>query len=167
MLGGVERIELQSGTWSDGFIVNLGLDELEGDGKGVPPQDLGNWHVDGDFFVCLWKCVSVITCFNLMHRFITSIHRSRPFSSFLSSQRSNLVGVERSSALKVSTLLPTTSPNTQRACSQLAFRSRPPHRHMKITKTTQGTGHISRRSNTARISSRSRVKWVTLYSCTR
>lgn len=52
LLGGDERIEAKSGVWSDGFIVNLGLDELEGDDKYVSPYDLGNWHVDGDFFVC-------------------------------------------------------------------------------------------------------------------
>ena len=52
LLGGVDRIEPKSGTWNDGFIVNFGLDELEGDDKYVSPYDLGNWHVDGDFFVC-------------------------------------------------------------------------------------------------------------------
>jgi hypothetical protein len=52
LLGGVDRIEPSSGTWSDGFIVNLGLEEFEGDDKHISPHDLGNWHVDGDFFVC-------------------------------------------------------------------------------------------------------------------
>lgn len=51
LLGGEERIDEESSAWDDSFIVNLGTDELEGDDKGVDPKDLGNWHVDGDFFV--------------------------------------------------------------------------------------------------------------------
>ncbi|THH08895.1 hypothetical protein EW145_g2398 [Phellinidium pouzarii] len=50
LLGGEERIDPQSGTWSDGFIVNLGTPEFEGNDKCVNPEDLDNWHVDGDFF---------------------------------------------------------------------------------------------------------------------
>ncbi|KAH8114326.1 hypothetical protein DFH11DRAFT_1726837 [Phellopilus nigrolimitatus] len=48
---GEERIDSASGTWGDGFIVNLGTPELEGEDKHVDPADLDNWHVDGDFFV--------------------------------------------------------------------------------------------------------------------
>jgi len=51
LLGGEERIQEGSGTWNDGFIVNLGAPEWEGDDVYIAPQDLDNWHVDGDFFV--------------------------------------------------------------------------------------------------------------------
>ena len=49
LLGGEERIEVASSVWNDAFIVNLGLPEYED--KVIDPRDLGNWHVDGDFFV--------------------------------------------------------------------------------------------------------------------
>lgn len=52
LLGGEERIEERSGSWGDSFIVNFGTDELQDSDKLVEPQDLDNWHVDGDFFVC-------------------------------------------------------------------------------------------------------------------
>lgn len=52
LLGGEERIDHKSSSWSDGFIFNFGTDELEKLDKDVAPQDLDNWHVDGDFFVC-------------------------------------------------------------------------------------------------------------------
>lgn len=51
LLGGEERIDPESGYWTDAFIVNLGKpgdEELS-----IAPQDLDNWHVDGDFFVCI------------------------------------------------------------------------------------------------------------------
>ncbi|PCH39728.1 hypothetical protein WOLCODRAFT_116093 [Wolfiporia cocos MD-104 SS10] len=51
LLGGEERIDEASSTWGDSFIVNLGTPELEGPDKHIAPQDLDNWHVDGDFFV--------------------------------------------------------------------------------------------------------------------
>ncbi|KZT09288.1 uncharacterized protein LAESUDRAFT_735537 [Laetiporus sulphureus 93-53] len=51
LLGGEERIDGRSSSWGDSFIVNLGTPELEGPDKYVAPQDLDNWHVDGDFFV--------------------------------------------------------------------------------------------------------------------
>lgn len=51
LLGGSSRIDSKSSvsTWKDSFIVNLGTPE--GHNKVVRPQDLDNWHVDGDFFV--------------------------------------------------------------------------------------------------------------------
>ncbi|KAF9459430.1 hypothetical protein BDZ94DRAFT_1171561 [Collybia nuda] len=51
LLGGTERIDEKSSTWGDSFIVNLGLDGVGEDLKSIVPQDLDNWHVDGDFFV--------------------------------------------------------------------------------------------------------------------
>jgi len=51
LLGGEERIDEQSATWGDSFIVNLGTPELEKEGSDVAPPDLNNWHVDGDFFI--------------------------------------------------------------------------------------------------------------------
>ncbi|KAF8168265.1 hypothetical protein B0H34DRAFT_779662 [Crassisporium funariophilum] len=51
LLGGEERIMEEASCWGDSFIVNLGTDELEKSGETVAPEDLGNWHVDGDFFV--------------------------------------------------------------------------------------------------------------------
>ncbi|KAG7450252.1 uncharacterized protein BT62DRAFT_927572 [Guyanagaster necrorhizus] len=47
LLGGEDRIDLEASTWGDGFIINLGTR----DGTHIDPQDLDNWHVDGDFFV--------------------------------------------------------------------------------------------------------------------
>ena len=53
LLGGEERIDPESSSWGDSFIVNLGAPEYEGEDKYIAPQDLINWHVDGDFFVRL------------------------------------------------------------------------------------------------------------------
>jgi hypothetical protein len=47
--GGEDRIAASSRLWRDSFIVNLG--SPAGEGKPVPPKELDNWHVDGDFFV--------------------------------------------------------------------------------------------------------------------
>lgn len=50
LLGGEDKINLErSKQWRDSLIVNLGSAEYEG--KEVKPQDLEQWHVDGDFFV--------------------------------------------------------------------------------------------------------------------
>jgi hypothetical protein len=51
LLGGSSKIDASSSvsTWKDGFIVNLGTPEKHN--KLVKPQELDNWHVDGDFFV--------------------------------------------------------------------------------------------------------------------
>lgn len=49
LCGGEERVVPESKMWRDSLIVNLGAAEHEG--KPVPPQDLPEWHVDGDFFV--------------------------------------------------------------------------------------------------------------------
>jgi len=49
LLGGVDRVDPGSAMWGDGFIVNLGKPEWEG--KRMPPKELDNWHVDGDFFI--------------------------------------------------------------------------------------------------------------------
>lgn len=49
LCGGEDRVDPGSRTWRDSLIVNLGTAENEG--KPVPPQDLPEWHVDGDFFV--------------------------------------------------------------------------------------------------------------------
>lgn len=51
LLGGSSKIDATSSvsTWKDGFIVNLGTPEKHH--KLVKPQELDNWHVDGDFFV--------------------------------------------------------------------------------------------------------------------
>ncbi|KAI0784778.1 hypothetical protein C8Q75DRAFT_809675 [Abortiporus biennis] len=51
LLGGEDRIDEKSSSWGDSFIVNLGTPELEDPASTVEPRDLGNWHVDGDFFV--------------------------------------------------------------------------------------------------------------------
>jgi len=51
LLGGEERIDAESSSWGDSFIVNLGTDELESSHEKIHPRDLDNWHVDGDFFV--------------------------------------------------------------------------------------------------------------------
>lgn len=51
LLGGEERINEDASSWGDSFIVNLGTKELEGVKERTPPEELGNWHVDGDFFV--------------------------------------------------------------------------------------------------------------------
>jgi len=49
LCGGEDNIVGWTKQWRDTFIVNLG--SVEGEGKTVLPQDLGLWHVDGDFFV--------------------------------------------------------------------------------------------------------------------
>jgi len=49
LLGGAERINDEASSWKDSFIVNLGTPA--GHNKLVKPQELRNWHVDGDFFV--------------------------------------------------------------------------------------------------------------------
>ena len=49
LLGGASRVNPEASTWKDGFIVNLGTPA--GHNRAVRPQDLTNWHVDGDFFV--------------------------------------------------------------------------------------------------------------------
>ncbi|KZM25003.1 uncharacterized protein EKO05_0009455 [Ascochyta rabiei] len=51
LLGGSHKIDANNAvsTWTDGFIVNLGTPEKHN--KLVRPQELDNWHVDGDFFV--------------------------------------------------------------------------------------------------------------------
>lgn len=48
---GEGRIDEAHSTWGDSFILNLGTPELEGGGRSSSPQELDNWHVDGDFFV--------------------------------------------------------------------------------------------------------------------
>ncbi|PPQ66114.1 hypothetical protein CVT26_010915 [Gymnopilus dilepis] len=50
LLGGEERINEDASQWGDSFIVNLGTEHWEKT-EPLPPQDLDNWHVDGDFFV--------------------------------------------------------------------------------------------------------------------
>ncbi|KAB5558328.1 SCA7, zinc-binding domain-containing protein [Coniochaeta sp. 2T2.1] len=49
LCGGEDRINPATKMWKDSLIVNLGSAEKEG--KPVPPQELNEWHVDGDFFV--------------------------------------------------------------------------------------------------------------------
>ncbi len=49
LCGGEDRVDPDSKVWRDSWIVNLGAAEHEG--QPVPPQDLPEWHVDGDFFV--------------------------------------------------------------------------------------------------------------------
>ncbi|KAI0386126.1 hypothetical protein F5Y04DRAFT_243397 [Hypomontagnella monticulosa] len=49
LCGGEDRVAPDSRRWRDSLIVNLGTAEREG--RPVPPQELENWHVDGDFFV--------------------------------------------------------------------------------------------------------------------
>ncbi|RDX43461.1 hypothetical protein OH76DRAFT_1410120 [Lentinus brumalis] len=51
LLGGEERIDPASAAWGDSFIVNLGLPTLSAADPPRRPQELDNWHVDGDFFV--------------------------------------------------------------------------------------------------------------------
>ncbi|TFK76809.1 hypothetical protein BDN72DRAFT_829974 [Pluteus cervinus] len=51
LLGGAERIDEESSSWGDSFIVNFGTPELEKDAEDIKPENLDNWHVDGDFFV--------------------------------------------------------------------------------------------------------------------
>ncbi|KAI1384602.1 uncharacterized protein F4822DRAFT_433143 [Hypoxylon trugodes] len=49
LCGGEDRIAPAARQWRDSLIVNLGTAEREG--RPVPPKELVNWHVDGDFFV--------------------------------------------------------------------------------------------------------------------
>ncbi|KAG7117683.1 hypothetical protein HYQ45_015777 [Verticillium longisporum] len=49
LCGGEDRVVPESRQWRDSLIVNLGSPDFED--KHVRPQDLDNWHVDGDFFV--------------------------------------------------------------------------------------------------------------------
>ncbi|KAG9007767.1 hypothetical protein FRB90_009223 [Tulasnella sp. 427] len=49
LLGGEDRINENTSTWNDSFIINFGSAETEG--KVVPPEELDNWHCDGDFFL--------------------------------------------------------------------------------------------------------------------
>jgi hypothetical protein len=51
LLGGEDRIDETAAHWGDSFIVNLGTDELAKSKEDIAPQDLTNWHVDGDFFM--------------------------------------------------------------------------------------------------------------------
>ncbi|KAF4623510.1 hypothetical protein D9613_001664 [Agrocybe pediades] len=51
LVGGEDRIHKDASTWGDSFIVNLGTEEWEKTKEPLPPQDLDNWHVDGDFFI--------------------------------------------------------------------------------------------------------------------
>ncbi|OCH88454.1 hypothetical protein OBBRIDRAFT_86989 [Obba rivulosa] len=51
LLGGEERIDEPSSAWGDSFIVNLGAPEYESPDMHIPPKELDNWHVDGDFFI--------------------------------------------------------------------------------------------------------------------
>ena len=48
LCGGEDRLTDASKEWGDSFIVNLGSPETEG--SSIPPKELDNWHVDGDFF---------------------------------------------------------------------------------------------------------------------
>ncbi|KAL2019695.1 hypothetical protein VTK56DRAFT_9314 [Thermocarpiscus australiensis] len=49
LCGGEDRVDPDSKTWRDSLIVNLGSPEHVD--KPVPPKELREWHVDGDFFV--------------------------------------------------------------------------------------------------------------------
>ncbi|KAK7952385.1 uncharacterized protein PG986_008113 [Apiospora aurea] len=50
LCGGAARVDEEASRyWRDSLIVNLGT--AAGEGKPVPPRELDNWHVDGDFFV--------------------------------------------------------------------------------------------------------------------
>ncbi|KAJ2920218.1 hypothetical protein MD484_g83, partial [Candolleomyces efflorescens] len=51
LVGGEDRIDEHGSTWGDSFIVNFGTPELESVKDDILPQDLDNWHVDGDFFI--------------------------------------------------------------------------------------------------------------------
>lgn len=55
LLGGEDRVDPASSTWSDGFICNFGSekwDEAAKRGEDVNNgRNLDGWHVDGDFFV--------------------------------------------------------------------------------------------------------------------
>lgn len=49
LCGGEDRVHPSSRQWRDSLIVNLGSPESEG--RTVVPEELDEWHVDGDFFV--------------------------------------------------------------------------------------------------------------------
>ena len=51
LVGGSQRVDAESevSKWKDSFIVNLGTPAKHH--KLIKPQELDNWHVDGDFFV--------------------------------------------------------------------------------------------------------------------
>jgi hypothetical protein len=49
LCGGEDKIAKGGDQWTDGFIVNVGSEAMEG--KATPPKELDEWHVDGDFFI--------------------------------------------------------------------------------------------------------------------
>jgi len=49
LLGGEKRVAEHSAKWNDAFIINLGTEKSAG--KWYRPEELTDWHVDGDFFV--------------------------------------------------------------------------------------------------------------------
>lgn len=49
LLGGEDRMNENTSVWNDSFIINFGSPETEG--KIIPPEELDNWHCDGDFFL--------------------------------------------------------------------------------------------------------------------
>ncbi|KZO95926.1 hypothetical protein CALVIDRAFT_549807 [Calocera viscosa TUFC12733] len=50
LLGGVDRVDYKTATWTDGFICNLGSEEYDPN-EVIDPRDMGpKWHVDGDWF---------------------------------------------------------------------------------------------------------------------
>jgi len=49
LVGGEDRIDPVSKLWGDGIIANFGNEYWEN--RAYNPQDLDNWHADGDFFV--------------------------------------------------------------------------------------------------------------------
>lgn len=51
LLGGEDRIDTATGSWSDAFIVNLGVPGAEPkEGTNRDGRKMWDWHVDGDFF---------------------------------------------------------------------------------------------------------------------
>ncbi|KAL3421519.1 hypothetical protein PVAG01_07964 [Phlyctema vagabunda] len=50
LLGGEDRISEDKRSWNDGFIVNLGKEEYNGDDE-LNFRELNGWHNDGDFFI--------------------------------------------------------------------------------------------------------------------
>ena len=88
LLGGEERIDPESGYWNDAFIVNLGKPEDEN--LNIAPQDLDNWHVDGDFFVSSISDSQSEALIRKTTRFTTSTLLNKLFSSSPSSRRSFL-----------------------------------------------------------------------------
>ncbi|CAE6489140.1 unnamed protein product [Rhizoctonia solani] len=49
LVGGEERISDRCKEWRDNMIINLGAKRWET--EDIRPQDLDNWHCDGDFFL--------------------------------------------------------------------------------------------------------------------